>query len=154
MKSKFVVIALGAMLTVGTAAAARTQDRIPELQRDAPKEPATETLTGCVARSSAAGTYMLTNFTKDSKDRKTTATEMTEHAAVTLSGSDVDVSKHVGHRVSVTGQYATASLVAPIQDRERKPPAVLASQADNRPPRTFRITSLTMVSAACSQPTD
>lgn len=156
MKSKLLVIALGASLTVVAAAAAdRTQERIPELQREAPKDPATETLTGCVARSSAGvGTYLLTNFTKDSKDRKTTATETVEQTSVTLSGSDVDVRKHVGHRVSVTGHYAAASLVAPTHDTERKPAAASASEADNRPTRTFRITSLTMVSAACSQPAD
>ena len=155
----FRAIGLGVMLAVcaGTAAG-RSQDRIPELQREAPKDSASETLTGCVSRGAVTGSYVLTNITRGKGDHNRIAgiaAEKPEPTSVALSGSDVDISRHVGHRVSVTGRYASASLFAPRGAIEDKPLAVEpAAPTGNKPLRTFRITSLAMLSDSCSHSAD
>ncbi len=103
MRTGYSAIALGAMiLGLSAAAAGMSQDRIPELQREARSKSTSATLTGCVAQGVAAGTYILTNITKD---EQTNAKDGLVPTSVLLSSTDVKVSKHVGHRVSVTGVY-------------------------------------------------
>jgi hypothetical protein len=152
MKTTWFVLVLGATLTAfGAAAPGRSQDRIPELQREAPKDLLPETLTGCVARGSVAGTYLLTNVTKDADSAKTTPREALERTSVTLSGTEVDLNRHVGHRISVTGRYANAALIAPIGTDSQPSAAESGSQVEKRATRAFRITSLTMMSDSCSE---
>jgi hypothetical protein len=161
MKMMYPAIALGAMLAAaGAAAAGAHQDRIPELQldripelpREAPRDPTTRTLAGCIARGTAPGTYILTNIARDAR---TTAREAFDRASVTLSGIDVDVSKHVGHSVSLTGRYGTEGLGAPPSGTEKTPSAAESvSPGDQRTARTFRVTSVEMVSDSCSEPAD
>jgi hypothetical protein len=153
MKTIYSAIALGAMLVAfGAAAAGVSQERIPYLQREVPKDPINATLTGCVARGAAAGTYILKNITKDGE---MTGKGTFERMSVVLSGTGVDVSKHVGHRVSVTGLYSTETLaIGTLGTPERAPVAEEVSQGEKKATGTFRVTSLVMVADSCSQPAD
>ena len=152
MKTMYSAIGLGAMLVAfGAAAAGVSQDRIPNLQREVPKDPKNATLTGCVAQD-AAGTYILKNITKDGE---MTGQGTLERMSVVLSGTGVDVSKHVGHRVSVTGLHSTEPLATgTLGTTQKAPVAEEVSQGEKKATGTFRVTSLVMVADSCSQPAD
>ena len=153
MKTTYSVIALGAVLVAfGTSAAGVSQDKIPYLTREVPKDPKNTTLTGCVARGAAAGTYILKNITKDGD---TAGSNTFERASVVLSGTEVDVSKHVGHRVSVTGLFAGEALATGSVGTVGKSPATEAvSQGDKQASGTLKVASLAMVADSCSEPAD
>jgi hypothetical protein len=142
-------IALGAMLwALGAPVVGVSQDTIPYLQREAPKD---TTLTGCVARGATTGTYILTTITKNGE----TAADTVERLAVLLSGDYVDVSKHVGHRVAVTGLFVSEGLVLGPLVTTEKPVAVEATSKDEKKPiGTFRVKSLAIVANSCSQAAD
>ena len=66
------------------------------------------TYTGCVAAGSEPGTYMLTHMTSDMVSQKDTMGKDTMSkdampSSMMLMGTKIDFSKHVGHKVSVTG---------------------------------------------------
>ena len=153
MKTMHSAIALGAMLVAfGAAAAGVSQDRIPNLQREVPKDPKNPTLTGCVARDDAVGTYILKNITKDGD---ITGKGTFERMSIVLSGTEVDVSKHVGHRVSVTGLYSKEPLATgTVGTTEKAPVGEEVVQGEKKATGTFRVTSLVMVADSCSQPAD
>ena len=145
MKLTISTVALVAFAAAGSAAAAGvSQDRIPDVQRPtATYAPGITligapdvTLTGCVARGTVADTYTL------AETKKAAAPEAKEAAApdaaaapalVTLKGTDVDISKHVGHQVTVTGSYASPDATVDKKDTAR----------------TFTVKSLKMVAASC-----
>jgi hypothetical protein len=112
-----------------------------------------------VARGVASGTYTLTNFTRDAG---TLTKEITPLTTVVLAGTDVDVSTHVGHRVSVTGSYASFELASYPRGELATGPALMAKPAaaaakedgGRKPIRTFTVKSLKMVADTCSQPAD
>ena len=141
------------MAFTSVALAGAGQDRIPELQREAPKDVESETLTGCVVRDTGADTYKLTNVRLKSVTKVLTnvtkegdlSNEMFTQAAVRLSTIDVDLAKHVGHRVSVTGLYAGAGWRQPAVSSplERGGNGILPS---------LNVKSLTMVADSCSEP--
>jgi hypothetical protein len=142
-------IALGAMLwAFGAPVAGVSQDTIPYLQREAPKD---TTLTGCVARGATTGTYILTTITKNGE---TAAADTVERLAVLLSGDYADVSQHVGHRVAVTGLFVSEGLVLGPLVTTEKPAAVATSKDEKKPIGTFRVKSLAMVANSCSQAAD
>lgn len=153
MKTMYSAIALGATLVAfGAAGAGASQDRIPYLQREVPKDPKNATLTGCVAHGASVGTYILKNITEDAA---TPGKGTFERMSIVLSGTEVDVSKHVGHRVSVTGLYASEALaLGTLRTMEKASAAEEVSQADIKATRTLRVTSLVMVADSCSQPAD
>ena len=143
------------MAITSVALAGAAQEKIPALQREALKGVESETLTGCVTRETGADTYKLTNVrpksvTKDlnnaAKDGEL-SNEMFAQAAVRLSTSDVDLAKHVGHRVSVTGLYAGAGW---------RQPAISSTldKGGNGSLPTLSVKSLTMVADSCSEPAD
>lgn len=131
------------------------QDRIPELRREAPKDVESETLTGCVARDTGPDTYKLTNVRLKSVTKVLTnvtkegdlSNEMFAPASVRLSTIDVDLAKHVGHRVSVTGLYAGAGW---------RQPAISSTleKGGNGTLATLSVKSLTMVADSCSEAAD
>ena len=145
------ITAFSVALSAGAAAAA--QDRIPELKREnAPV--AAPTLTGCVARGTAAGTYTLTSGARKGgfsfKEREQPRT-------VALTAVDVDLAPHVGHAVSVTGNYATApaSFGSPIgTSGMSKPAPQVPAGTVVKELRTFAVTSLKMVAPSCSEAAD
>ena len=92
-------------------AAMVSQDKIAELPMSPSIFALSTTVTGCVAQGSTANTYILTNVIRDGE---ATAKQPAKPETLLLSGSNVDMSKHVGHKVSVTGVDAAAAL--PIGD--------------------------------------
>jgi hypothetical protein len=139
-----------AALSAGGAAAA--QDRIPELKRDS--APVAPTLSGCVARGTAPGTYTLTSGARKGgfslKDREQPRT-------VVLTAFGVDLAAHVGHAVSVSGNYATAleafgtplGTSGMVQPAPEVPAGIVFKEL-----RTFGVTSLKMVAESCSEAAD
>lgn len=150
MKTRFSATVAGALLMVfGAPPVAISQDRIPELQRETRTYDNSTTLTGCVVRGAVTGTYVLTNMTKDGE---TAGRDAVERISVVLSSNDVDVSAHLGHRVSVTGLYADAVSVMGITATAAKPaPGAAIPEIDKKPIQTFRVKSLAMVGESCSE---
>jgi hypothetical protein len=151
MRTGYSAIALGAMILVSSAAAAgMSQDRIPELQKEARSKSTSATLTGCVAQGVAAGTYILTNITKD----ETNAKDGLVRTSVLLSSTDVNLSKHVGHRVSVTGGYLGHGRTTSVAAMDKPAPTEEIARGDKLTSGTFRVKSLAMVADSCSQAAD
>jgi hypothetical protein len=132
-----VCMALGGVVSVA-------QERIPELQRDGAA--GATTLSGCVARGTATGTYTLTSPAK----KGAASTDANLPRTVALSGTDVDLALHVGHTVSVTGSYIAAMEPTGIGGTANPAPA-----ADlTRPLRTLTIKSLKVIADSCSEPAE
>lgn len=147
MKKTISTVAVVAIsMAVGAAAAGASQDSIPYLQRPATVNAPGITLTGCVARGTANDSYTLTEDIKAAASTAPKATAMPE--LVALSGTEVDLSKHVGHKVAVTGSYAGSDGVVGTTGSE-KPAAPAATDADKKQAKTFAVKSLKMVAASC-----
>src|SRR5687767_8148817 len=143
--------ALALSVALGTTVAGISQERIPELQRELPAAVKGGTITGCVAAGAATGSYTLTNVlkegdasTKDDIQRKTVA----------LSGAAVDMSKHIGHQVTLTGGYsAPERATGTIGTAGTKKPAPGdAIEAERIPVDVFAVTALKMVAGSCAEP--
>ena len=144
MKLTISTVALVALATAVSAAGA-SQDRIPDAQRPGAIDTPGITLTGCVARGTAADTYTLAEVKKDAPAAPATAAPA---ELVVLTGTDVDISKHVGHSVAVTGAYASTNKPTGTSGTEK--PAAPAATVDTKPAaKTFTVKSLKMVSPTC-----
>jgi len=110
------------------------------------------TYTGCIEAGSAAGMFTLTHVVedhkgdgmmKDSKDKAAMSVEHMEHDAMaptmlSLTGTTVDLHKHLGHKVAVTGSASHGAMQAMEKDTM------------NGAPTTFSVKSLKMIAASCS----
>jgi hypothetical protein len=105
--------------------------------------------TGCIEAGSAAGTFMLTHvatadhigkdiMTKDAMAKDRMSHESMAPTTLTLTGSSVDLSKHLGHKVSITGSLAHEKMEAVEK----------GTMGKSTPP--FTVKSLKMVAATCS----
>lgn len=102
------------------------------------------TATGCLQKSASGSGYQLT----DSSTMKT--------YDLTAASSDVDLSAHVGHTVTVTGTPSTASASASATNPSQNPsnpsqnpstnPSGQAGQSQNQ---QLSVTSVKMVSSSC-----
>ena len=149
MKLTISTVALVAFAAVSAAAAGLSQDRIPEAQRSGTMDAPGMTITGCVARGTAADTFTLA---EGKTGAPAAAADTTAPAAlVTLTGTDVDLSKHVGHNVTLTGSYASPTAAVGTSGTEK--PTVSATPAatedSKKAAKTFTVKSLKMVSPTC-----
>ena len=144
MKLTISTVALVALAaTVSAAAAGATQ--VPDAQKPATMDAPGITLTGCVARGIAADTFTLAEVKKDAP---VAADANAPAPLVALAGTEVDLSKHVGHSVTVTGSYASTPAAVGTSGAEK--PAVPAAIEDSKKTaKTFTVKSLKMVSATC-----
>ena len=115
--------------------------------------------TGCVEAGSAAGTFMLTHvatadhmgkdmmkkdamekdtMTKDAMAKDRMSHESMAPTTLTLTGSSVDLSKHLSHKVSLTGSLAHEKMDA------------MEKGTMGKSTPTFTVKSLKMVAATCS----
>ena len=105
------------------------------------------TYTGCIEVGSTAGTFTLTHVADDhmAKDamKKDTMGKDTMATTLTLSSTSVDLSKHVGHKVSVTGSAAHGKMDAMGKD-------TMAKDGMAKDGSTLTVRSLKMVAASCS----
>ena len=149
------VVTMAMSMALGAVASGVSQDAIPALQREARPAPQISiptTLTGCVARGTATGTYALTDILKEG-EATPAARNAPERLTVVLSGTDVDVSKHVGHKVSVTGAYASDERATGA--RTEKPAAASATrEGGKKTTETFTVRSLKMVADSCALSTN
>lgn len=147
MKRTFSAVTVVAMsMAISAAAAVAGQDTIPQLERRGMGDVKSVTLSGCVARGTEADSYTLA----ETKDAAAPASEATPRPPVALSGTDVDMSKHVGHSVAVTGSYAIPTA-APVPGATDKPATVPATAPDDekKAPRAFTVKSLKMIASSC-----
>ena len=159
MKRTFSAVAAIAMsMAFSAPAAVAGQDKIPALQPHGTTDAKSVTLNGCVARGTATDSYTLTEKTekKDATAPSATpsATDATQSVPVKLAGTDVDMSKHVCHSVSVTGWYADAKAAThtPTGTAGTEKPAAAptaAAEGDTKAARTFTVKSLKMVASTC-----
>src|SRR4029453_15455286 len=148
MKLTISTVALVALATaVSAATAGVSQDRIPDAQRPGAIEAPGITLTGCVARGTATDTYTLAEAKKDATAAPATATAAPAEL-VALTGTDVDLSKHVGHSVTVTGSYTGTDGATGTSGTE-KPAAAATTEDTKKAAKTFMVKSLKMVAASC-----
>jgi pentapeptide MXKDX repeat protein len=116
------------------------------------------TYTGCIAAGTAAGTFTLTHIAadamgkdamkKDTMKKDTMATDTMGKDAMApeslaLASSSVDLSKHLGHKVAITGSSAHSKMDAMGKD-------TMAKDGMAKDASVFTVKSLKMVSASCS----
>jgi hypothetical protein len=147
-------LSTGAMVVVSMAASATapgaSQGRIPELPRPGATDVKSITLTGCVERGTQVESYTL----REAKEGATTTSNLTPRPPVALSSTDVDISRHVGHSVSVTGSYANAEIDMSTDGTEKPAPSPTAiTEGDGKTLRTFTVKSLKMLASSCQQST-
>jgi len=115
------------------------------------------TYTGCIEVGSTAGTFTLTHvaddhMAKDAMKKDTTKKDTMKNdtmgkdtmaTTVTLTSASVDLSKHLGHKVSVTGSAAHGKMDAMGKD-------TMAKDGMAKDASAFTVKSLKMVAASCS----
>jgi len=115
------------------------------------------TYTGCIEVGSTAGTFTLTHVADDhmAKDamkkdtmkkdtmKNDTMGKDTMATTLTLTSASVDLSKHLGHKVSVTGSAAHGKMDAMGKD-------TMAKDGMAKDASAFTVKSLKMVAASCS----
>ena len=115
--------------------------------------------TGCIEAGSTAGTFVLTHvatanhmgkdmmkkdaIAKDTMAKDAIAKDGMSHESMapttlTLTGSSVDLSKHLGHKVSITGSLAHEKMDA------------MEKGTMGKSTSTFTVKSLKMIAATCS----
>jgi len=87
-------------------------------------ETPTKTYTGCVAAGAETGTFALTHVMAD---------DHMKNATMTVSSKGIDLSKHIGHKVTVTGSSEPDKM-----------------DAMGKQMSAFTVKSLKMVSGSCS----
>ncbi len=157
-----VAVLVAAVLSVGAAAQSNgTMGKGDKMNKMAMKD---STYTGCVEAGSEPGSFTLTHLAaenhvgkdamkkdtmgKDTMGKDTMKTDtmakdsMSKHAmapmALSVTGSSVDLGKHLGHKVSVTGSPAHGKMDSMGKDTMGKGASA------------FTVKSLKMVAASCS----
>jgi hypothetical protein len=136
-------VALGAQ-SGGTMAKGDKMDKM-----DKKMEMMDANYTGCIEAGSAAGAFMLTRVAtadhmgkdmmkKDAMAKDSMGQEKMAPTTLTLKGSSVDLSKHLGHKVSITGSLAHDKMDA------------MEKGTTGQPASTFTVKSLKMIAATCS----
>lgn len=112
-----------------------------------------KTYTGCVEAGASAGSFTLTHamadmgmrkdgMGKDAMKKDTMGKDEMAPTTMAISSTAVDLSKHVGHKVAVTGGEAARGMAKP--DAMAKP-----GEMDKKMP-AFSVTSLKMIAATCT----
>ena len=152
-----VAVLVAAVLSMGSAAQSNgTMGKGDKMNKMEMKDTA---YTGCVEAGSEPGSFTLTHLAaeehmgkdamkKDTMGKDTMKTDtmakdsMSKHAmapmALSVTGSSVDLGKHLGHKVSVTGSPAHGKMDAMGKDTMGKGASA------------FTVKSLKMVAASCS----
>jgi hypothetical protein len=100
-------------------------------------------VTGCVQAGTSPGTYVLANAVPAVGDKAASdAASMTkaEMGTIMLTGTDVDLAPHVGHKVTISG-----TMTGKMADK----PATATDTAAGAVGPSLKVKSLAMVSATC-----
>jgi hypothetical protein len=109
-----------------------------------------QSVTGCVQAGSAPGSYMLTNAMPAMGDKMASdAASMakTDMGSIMLTGTDVDLAPHVGHKVTVTGAMTGKMKHGDMPSEKADADKAAAGMAAGP---SLKVKSLTMVSSTCS----
>ena len=150
MKRTVSAIAIAVSMTVGATAAGAVQERIPELPRPGATDVKSITLTGCVERGTEIESYIL----REATEGALTTSNAMPRPPVAISSTDVQISKHVGHSVSVTGSYAAEIATGTSGTKKPARPPTAISGSDGKTPPGFTVKSLKMLASSCQQSTD
>jgi hypothetical protein len=121
----------------------------------AAKSEKTMTISGCIQKGADASSFVLSNVTAVPPAGATGATGTTGGAGAPsgpkpeskyslVADPSVDLSKHVGHKVEITGSPAAEAKSAP-RGEPGAPPAAAGASGEAK----FQVSSLKMVSATC-----
>jgi hypothetical protein len=112
-------------------------------EQKSPSEAKTQTITGCIEKGAGADSFILAEASTGPApgakpgEKPAGTTGATKSYALMAKPSE-DLSKHVGHRVEITGTVSAAP-----------PAASPAPGASTQPKETLNVQSLKMVSTAC-----
>jgi trans-2-enoyl-CoA reductase len=101
------------------------------------KSGSAHSMTGCLAKGTEANTYVLTN--SETKGPKT--------VEIVGAASGVDLSAHVGHKVTVTGSTVGEKAAAKAEGKKNPTKTEIKEEAGEH---HMHVTSLKMVSTSCS----
>ena len=157
-----VAMVVAAVLSVGVGAQSDAMAKGDKMEmKDA-------TYTGCLEAGATAGTFVLTHIAadhmgkdamkKDARKKDTMAKDTMSKDAMapttlTLAGAKVDLTKHVGHKVSVTGSAAAGKMDAIGKDAMAKDTMkkdTMAKDGMAKDATAFTVKSLKMIAASCS----
>jgi hypothetical protein len=146
--SCFAVAVVGMTLALGASAAVAPQDKIPLLPRSGWTDPLAVTVVGCIVQGTSAGGYALTTSVPQPE---ATDKDAIKSIKLVLTGTEVDLSQHVGHTVSVTGVPAIhwATGTAGTTSSETPVSEGAVTYDDKKTTRTFAVKSLKMIAAFC-----
>jgi hypothetical protein len=140
-------VALIMVAALGASAGVAAQERIPLLPKDSWTDPWAVTVVGCIAQRTSGGGYTLTTSIPQPEAAEKGAMKSTK---LVLTSTEVDLSQHVGHTVSVTGVHATHWATGTTSSA--KPASEGAVKDDDKKTTgTFAVKSLKMVATSCSQ---
>lgn len=126
----YLTVMLAAMVGLAMTPLANAQDQAQTTPAQSQQKPITAT--GCLQKAATGNAYQLT----DSSTMKT--------YDLTAASSDIDLSAHVGHTVTVTGTPAAAA--ATDQSAPGSNPAGESNQTQNQ---QLSVTEVKMVSSSC-----
>lgn len=142
MTPALTILTIAAMSHVGIA-----QDKmVKPMAKD-------KTYTGCIAAGDVAGSYILTHVTaevamgghgemkKDPAGKDTMGKDATTHS-MAITSTSVDLAKHVGHKVSVTGPDNGMGMAMGKGD-------TIGKDTKGKGKDAWTVTSLKMVAATC-----
>jgi pentapeptide MXKDX repeat protein len=139
-----VAVALSVGVRAQSGSGMAQDDKMGKMDKMEKMDGKTPTYTGCLAAGAEAGTFTLTHASADDHMGKDAMkhdamkgdamkNDAMKNDTLAVSSKNVDLGKHVGHKVTVTG-----SSVADKMD------------ANGKSTSAFTVTSLKMVSASCS----
>src|SRR5262249_41677437 len=137
MKSSMTAVAVLAAAVWSVAAGAQSGGTMPKADKMDTIQMMETSYTGCIEAGSAADTFTLTHPVAAGR-MSSESMKADSPAALILSGSPVDLRKHVGHKVTVSGSLA-----------HEKKNAMGEGRMDAAAP-TFTVKSLKMIAASCS----
>lgn len=151
MKRTFSAVAVVALaMAVSAGAAVSSQEKIPPAQKPSATAPDDKsvTITGCVTKGVEPGSFILTQADVVALAGATPRKPL----VLSLLGTEADITKHVGHSVTVTGSYPTPAVATGTAGTEKPAPApAIAAEADAKPTaRAFTVKTITMVASSCT----
>jgi pentapeptide MXKDX repeat protein len=161
MMSSVAVVVAAVMSVAMTAQTGGTMAKGDKMDKMAMKD---VTYSGCIEAGSVAGTFTLTHLAaedhmgkdamkkgtmkKDTMAKDSMSKDAMAPETLTLSSPSVDLGKHLGHKVSVTGSAAHGKMDAMAKDTMAKD--TMAKDGMTKSDSAFTVQSLKMVAASCS----
>jgi len=113
-----------------------------------------KTYTGCIAAGEMAGTYTLTNAMAEmamggDAMKKDTMGKDSMAKPMAIESKSIDLSKHVGHKVSVTGPDSAMAMGKDTMGKDTMGKDTMGKDTMGKGMAAWSVTSLKMVAATC-----